>query len=166
MTLFPPHLLTLAQNVVDAARAKKLRITTAESCTGGLIGACLTEISGASNAFDRGFTTYSNESKTDLLNVPAEAIQKHGAVSDQVAAAMAEGALKASLADIAVSVTGIGGPGGGTPEKPVGLVHFGIYTHRGGHTLHHKFTGNRTEVRLKTVQTALELLQKEIDAQA
>jgi nicotinamide-nucleotide amidase len=124
-----------AAKLLAAARAKGLKIATAESCTGGLIAAILTEVAGSSDVFERGFVTYSNEAKTELIGVPAALIERHGAVSEEVARAMAEGALKHSQADIAVSVTGVAGPGGGTDAKPVGLVHFGRLR-RGGTVIH------------------------------
>jgi nicotinamide-nucleotide amidase len=122
--MFAPELLTLAEDVLALLRAKKLRLATAESCTGGLITALLTEIAGSSDVVERGFVTYSNEAKHELLGVPMEPIRQHGAVSEEVARAMAEGALAHSRAEIAVSVTGVAGPGGGSAAKPVGLVHF------------------------------------------
>ena len=112
----------LARAVLDAARGRGATIATAESCTGGMIAAALTDIAGSSDVFDRGFVTYSNAAKRELLRVPAELIDRHGAVSEAVARAMAEGALAVSPAGLAVSVTGIAGPGGGSPDKPVGLV--------------------------------------------
>jgi nicotinamide-nucleotide amidase len=120
------EILILARRVLDACFARKLKIATAESCTGGLIAGALTEIAGSSNVFERGFVTYSNEAKQDLLGVPAELIAAHGAVSAEVAEAMALGALAHSRAELALSVTGIAGPDGGSAEKPVGLVHFGL----------------------------------------
>ncbi len=120
----PEEIAALARAVVDEAATRGIMIATAESCTGGLIGAALTEIPGSSAAYDRGFVTYSNEAKHELLGVATELIAAHGAVSGPVAAAMAEGALARSRAQIAVSVTGIAGPDGGTAEKPVGLVWF------------------------------------------
>jgi nicotinamide-nucleotide amidase len=113
-----------AKTVLQRARSRGLKIATAESCTGGLVAAALTEIAGSSDVFDRGFVTYSNEAKHLMLGVPAATLKRHGAVSAETAAAMAEGALKHSLADIAVAITGIAGPGGGSKQKPVGLVHF------------------------------------------
>jgi nicotinamide-nucleotide amidase len=118
-------LMATARVVLDVARAASLKVTTAESCTGGLIAASLTEIAGSSDVFERGFVTYSNQSKTELLGVPADLITQSGAVSEAVARAMAEGALAHARADIAVAVTGIAGPGGGTADKPVGLVFIG-----------------------------------------
>src|SRR5271167_2191858 len=116
--LFSSPLLRLAEVVLLEAREQKLRIATAESCTGGLIAGLLTEIAGSSDVFDRGFVTYSNDSKQQSLGVPQELLVAHGAVSEAVARAMAEGALRHSLAEISVAVTGIAGPGGGTTEKP------------------------------------------------
>ncbi len=132
-------------------------IATAESCTGGLIAATLTEIAGSSAAFSRGYVTYSNAAKTEMLGVPAALIEAHGAVSEEVARAMAEGAIVA--ADIAIAVTGIAGPGGATPGKPVGLVHFGLAM-RGRITCaeHHVFEGNRRSVRQATLRHALSMM--------
>ena len=123
--MFSDPLLARATALVAACRARSIVLATAESCTGGLIAALITEVSGSSAAFDRGFVTYSNEAKSELLGIPAALITQHGAVSAAVAAAMATGALDYSKASLAVSVTGIAGPGGGTAEKPVGLVWFG-----------------------------------------
>lgn len=165
MSLFSPQLLTLSESVLQAARNKKLRIVTAESCTGGLIGACLTEISGSSDVFDRGFIVYSNDSKMTNIGVSYRTIQDFGAVSAETALEMAMGALHASHADIAISATGIAGPGGGSAEKPIGLVYLGIAL-RGNdksHVLKKNFTGSRADVRLKTVEEALSLLKKEIE---
>jgi nicotinamide-nucleotide amidase len=120
------EILVTARRVLDACLARKLKIATAESCTGGLIAAALTEIPGASDVFERGFVTYSNEAKQDMLGVPADLIAAHGAVSPQAAEAMALGALEHSRAQVALSVTGIAGPDGGSAQKPVGLVHFGL----------------------------------------
>lgn len=119
----PPSLPALARAVLDAARANGLTVATAESCTGGLVAAALTEIPGSSDVVDRGFVTYSNEAKAELLGVPAKLIGEVGAVSAEVAAAMAEGALARSGASLAVAITGVAGPGGGSAVKPVGLVH-------------------------------------------
>ncbi len=112
--------------VFNALKARKLTLATAESCTGGLVAAAITDIPGSSDVFERGFVTYSNAAKTEMLGVPADLIARHGAVSREVAEAMAVGALVHSRADIAVSVTGIAGPGGATPGKAVGLVHFAV----------------------------------------
>src|SRR3984957_20914030 len=121
--MFAAALLAQAEKLLADARAKGLKIATAESCTGGLIAGLLTEIPGSSDVVERGFVTYSNAAKEDLLDVPPDLIRQYGAVSEPVARAMAEGALKHSLAHLAVAVTGIAGPGGGTAEKPVGLVY-------------------------------------------
>lgn len=152
-------LTALAGGVLDRARAAGLKIATAESCTGGLVAASLTEIPGSSDVFERGFVTYSNEAKTEMLGVPASLIAEQGAVSDPVAHAMAEGALVHSRADIAVAVTGIAGPGGGTPEKPIGLVFIGA-ARRGQPAIveRHVFAGDRADIRRATVERALELL--------
>ena len=120
-----------ATALLSACRDRKLKLATAESCTGGLIAACLTEIAGSSDVVERGFVVYSNDAKTDLLGVPSMLIGKHGAVSEEVARSMAEGAIAKSRAEIAVAVTGIAGPGGATPTKPVGLVHLAVAL-RGG----------------------------------
>lgn len=114
----------LAERLLDLCRAQNLRLATAESCTGGLVAGAITEIPGSSDAFDRGFVTYSNAAKEEMLGVPREIIERYGAVSAETARAMVTGALERSFADIAVAVTGIAGPGGGGAEKPVGLVHF------------------------------------------
>jgi len=158
--MFEPALLALAAEILAKARAHGLKIATAESCTGGLIAGLLTEIPGSSDVFERGFVTYSNQAKRDLLGVPEDLLKAHGAVSSQVARAMAEGALKHSRAHIAVSVTGIAGPGGGTAEKPVGLVHIAASRGDETRTAERRFGDlGRTEVRLKTVEAALRLLE-------
>jgi nicotinamide-nucleotide amidase len=124
--MIPDALLAEAESLLAACRAKGIMLATAESCTGGLIAAVLTAIAGSSDVVDRGFVTYSNEAKNEMIGVPMPLIQTHGAVSEDVARAMAEGTLARSRATIAVSVTGVAGPGGGTDEKPVGLVCFGL----------------------------------------
>ena len=155
-----PEELALAEAVLTACRAAGLHIATAESCTGGLIAGALTAIAGSSDVVDRGFVTYSNAAKTAMLGVPAASIAASGAVSEPVARAMAEGALAHSDADLAVAVTGIAGPGGGSDGKPVGLVWFGL-AHKGRATLttHAVFPGDRADVRRATVQGALTLLR-------
>ena len=155
----PASFATLAEAVLARHRRAGTKLATAESCTGGAIAAALTDIAGSSDVFERGFVVYSNEAKTELLGVPAALIARHGAVSHEVAAAMAAGALAHSRADLAVSVTGIAGPGGGTPTKPVGLVYIGC-AGRGGvpSVERHVFAGDRAAVRAATVQRALELL--------
>jgi len=157
--MFPEDILEQARAVLARFDAASLRVATAESCTGGLIAGALTEIPGSSRVIDRGFVTYSNEAKTEMLSVPAELIDRVGAVSAEVAEAMSAGAMAHSRADVAVAVTGIAGPGGETPGKPVGLVYFGI-ARRGGAVWHERrvFPGDRSAVRLATVRFALELL--------
>ncbi|MCR9073008.1 MAG: CinA family protein [Alphaproteobacteria bacterium] len=161
--MLPDVLLDLSAQVLDRAKARGVMIATAESCTGGLIAGCLTEIAGSSAVVDRGFVTYSNEAKIEMLGVPAETIAAVGAVSEEVARAMAEGALTRSAADLTVAVTGVAGPGGGSAEKPVGLVHFGCAL-RDGKTVHRKviFDGDRSDVRRETVRTALEMLRERL----
>src|SRR5690348_42134 len=160
--MFSNALLSLAKVVLADARAAKLRIVTAESCTGGLIAACLTEIPGSSDIVDRGFVVYSNRSKQDLLGVPGDLIADMGAVSEAVARAMAEGAVENSNAHLAVAVTGVAGPGGGTPMKPVGLVHIAACRERRSiiHEAYRFGDIGRSEIRMKTVEAALELLQR------
>ena len=158
--MFPSALRDEAARLLDALRARGWRIVTAESCTGGLIAALLTEIPGSSDVVERGFFTYSNDAKIQMLGVPADLVATHGAFSEAVARAMAEGALRASEADIAVSVTGVAGPGGGSETKPAGLVHLAA-ARRGGATLHRecRFGPIRRDlVRLKSVEVALALL--------
>ena len=153
--------LETAREALRLATKKSLLIATAESCTGGVIAATITEIAGCSSAFERGFVTYSNDSKIELLGVPAEILESAGAVSEPTARAMAEGALAHSRADVAVAVTGIAGPDGGTPEKPVGLVHLAAARH-GCPTLHRveRFPGDRAAVRAATARTAFQMLSE------
>lgn len=157
--MFPEPLLIQAQAVLDACRRGGVTLATAESCTGGLISGCLTAIAGSSDVVERGYVTYSNQAKMELLGVSAELLRERGAVSAEVARAMAEGALVRAGVGLTVAVTGIAGPGGGTPTKPVGLV-FLATARRGGETRHekHVFPGDRAAVRLATVARALELL--------
>lgn len=152
-------LASKAEAVLAACRRAGLKLVTIESCTGGLIAATLTEIAGSSDVVERGFITYSNEAKTELVDVPAALIKEHGAVSEEVARAMAEGGLAQSRADIAISVTGIAGPGGATATKPVGLVHLAC-ARRGRPTAHerHVFSGDRAAVRLASVDIALSMI--------
>jgi nicotinamide-nucleotide amidase len=162
--MFAQPLLRLAEVILADARAQKLKIATAESCTGGLIGALLTEIPGSSDVFERGFITYSNLAKRDLLGVPGDLLADYGAVSEPVARAMAEGAINYSKADVSVAVTGVAGPSGGTPMKPIGHVHFAA-ARRGRniiHELHRYGELSRGEIRLKAVETALELLRRQL----
>ena len=152
----------LAEEILEQARAAGLRITTAESCTGGLICASLIDIAGSSDVVDGGFVTYSNFAKMQALGVDKQLLKDHGAVSEPVARAMAEGALAhARTADVSVATTGIAGPGGGGPGKPVGLVHIAA-SRKGGKTIHseeHFGDLGRTEVRMATVERALQLMQ-------
>ena len=146
-------------------RTRGLKVVTAESCTGGLVAGALTAIAGSSDVVDRGFVTYSNAAKSDMLAVPPELIAKHGAVSEPVARAMAEGALSRSAAEISVAITGIAGPGGATDTKPVGLVHLAA-TRRGRPTLHlERRYGDlgRSAVRDAAVLDALELIERVAD---
>ncbi|MES1197166.1 MAG: CinA family protein [Pseudomonadota bacterium] len=158
--MFPDRLTDAARAVLAAAERQGLKLVTAESCTGGLIAACLTSIPGSSAVFERGLVTYSNEAKTELLGVPSTLIVAKGAVSEEVARAMAEGALAHAHADLSVSVTGIAGPDGGSAEKPVGLVHFAA-ARQGRATLHeeHRF-GNigRHAVQVESAAVALRML--------
>lgn len=138
---------------------KNMRLVTAESCTGGMIAAAMTDRSGSSSVYERGYVTYSNESKIEELSVKPETIETYGAVSEQTAREMAQGALKNSHADIALSVTGIAGPNGGTDEKPVGLVYIGLaLQNQQPHIVKNLFEGDRTTIRQATVEKALELL--------
>ncbi len=159
-----PDLRERAAALLKAYEQRSLKIATAESCTGGLVAALLTEIAGSSAVVERGFVTYSNEAKTELIGVPAGLIAAHGAVSEPVARAMAEGALARSRADVAVAITGIAGPGGATVAKPVGLVHFGL-ARRGAPVLHlERRYGDlgREIVRRRAVEDALGLLEQAI----
>ena len=164
--------MDMNDRLADAARIfiaevakRKLLIATAESCTGGLVAASITEVPGVSSVLDRGFVTYSNHAKTEMLGVPAELIEAKGAVSAEVARAMAEGALKHSRADLVVAITGVAGPDGGTAEKPVGLVHFAA-ARRGRETLHEerRFGAlGRRPVQFASVEHALAMLTKLLD---
>lgn len=156
--MLPASLLDAARRLLAAFEGRGLTIALVESCTGGLATAALTSIGGSSAVVDRGFVTYSNQSKTDMVGVPADLIDRHGAVSQAVAEAMAEGAMARSGADVTVAITGIAGPTGGTPDKPVGLVHFAA-VRRGGaiRRLRMVFPGDRDAVRVAAAITALEL---------
>jgi nicotinamide-nucleotide amidase len=157
--VFDSETLALAQAVLDSCRARSWTLATAESCTGGLVAAALTAIAGSSDVVERGFVTYSNEAKATLLGVPQATLAAHGAVSAETAAAMAEGTIARSPVDVAVSVTGIAGPGGGSAEKPVGLVHFGLARREGASTtVRRVFPGDRDAVRQAALLVALELL--------
>lgn len=160
--MFTPDLIADAAALLDGFRRRGLRLATAESCTGGLVAALLTEIAGSSDVVERGFVTYSNAAKHELLGVPETMLARHGAVSAPVARAMAEGALAHSQADVSVAITGVAGPGGGSEAKPVGLVHLAA-ARRGGPTLTRECRlGDigRAAVRLKAVEGALSLLRQ------
>jgi nicotinamide-nucleotide amidase len=158
--MFAPDLLARTADLIELARAYGLKITTAESCTGGLVAALLTEIPGSSAVVERGFVTYSNEAKTQMLGVLPGLIEAQGAVSAAVARAMAEGALVHSAADIALAITGVAGPGGGSAAKPVGLVHFALARDGGAVTAHEARYGDigRSAIRRAAVAQALAML--------
>ncbi|HEX6841765.1 MAG TPA: CinA family protein [Stellaceae bacterium] len=152
-------LRSLATAVLEACRAKRLRLATAESCTGGMVAAALTDIAGSSDVVERGLVSYSNDAKSELLGIPPAIIQQHGAVSAEVAGAMATGSLTHAPVELAVGITGIAGPGGGSREKPVGLVWFGIAAKgAAAKTESHVFRGDRAAVRAAATRRALELL--------
>lgn len=162
--LFPQSHTEAAQALLTILRHRQMRLVTAESCTGGLIAGLLTEIAGSSDVVERGFVTYSNEAKIECLGVPAALIERHGAVSREVAETMAAGALAHSHADVAIAVTGIAGPGGGTPQKPVGLVHLAV-ARKGGTSIDRECRFGdigRTAVRLATVAEALALIGRSL----
>jgi len=162
MTIASDDLLTIARRVFDVCSARGLTLTTAESCTGGLVAGTITALPGSSAVLERGFVTYSNLAKSEMLGVPPSLIAEEGAVSEAVAGAMAAGALAHSPADMAVAVTGIAGPSGGSAEKPVGLVHFAVCLRgRSAYTYHAVFDGDRDTVRTQAVRTALELVIQE-----
>ena len=157
--MLPLDLTEAAVRLLALYRARALKLATAESCTGGLVAGLLTEIAGSSDVVERGFVVYSNEAKSELLGVAADLIRRHGAVSPGVAAAMAEGALKHSRADVAVAITGIAGPGGGSAEKPVGLVYLAVQRRGGPHKVERAvFPGDRSAVRRASVERALAML--------
>lgn len=156
------ELRTAARRLLDACRSGDLKLAVAESCTGGLLAAALTEIPGSSDVFDRGFVTYSDAAKQAMLGVPAWVLESTGAVSRETAEAMAAGALERSGADLAAAVTGVAGPGGGTPAKPVGLVHLAA-AHRDGRATHRERRYGdlgRAEIRRRSVIDALAMLQE------
>ncbi len=163
--MFSAALLETTTQLLEDFRSKSLTIVTAESCTGGLISGLLTEIAGSSDVFERGFVTYSNYAKNEVLGVPKKTLVVHGAVSAQTAAAMVRGALAASRANVAVAVTGVAGPGGGTLEKPEGLVHLAAGQRDGGIIARECQFGpiGRGQVRMKTIETALLLLREAMD---
>ena len=158
--MLPSPLTELATTVLRECQERGLTVVTAESCTGGLLAGCLTDIAGSSVVYERGWVTYSNEAKNEMLGVPAELIAAHGAVSAEVAELMVAGALDRSPAQLALSITGIAGPGGATATKPVGLVYIGVQR-RGAPARHerHVFAGGRQQVRCASVERALVLLR-------
>ena len=158
--IFSSELRARAFTLLGDLRAKSWKLATAESCTGGLVAGLFTEIAGSSDVFERGFVTYSNDAKHEMLGVRQSLLERHGAVSEEVALAMAQGAIQRSQAYIAIAVTGIAGPGGATETKPIGLVHIAI-ARKDGAVLHRGFEFGdigRTEVRLATLDAALTLL--------
>lgn len=160
--MFPPDVLADAKRLIDALRAKNRKLTTAESCTGGLVAAAITAVPGSSDVFFGGFVTYSNDAKEQMIGVDADLIKHHGAVSEAVAHAMADGAIRTTGADLAVSITGIAGPGGGSPHKPVGLVYIGIASVFDAPRVERHMFGEagRDEVRLASLRAALRLLEE------
>jgi nicotinamide-nucleotide amidase len=161
-SLIGDDLRRAAIRVLERCRAGGLTVATAESCTGGLVAGALTEIAGSSDVVDRGFVTYSNAAKEAMLGVPAATLERHGAVSRETAEAMVRGALAQSPADLAVAITGIAGPGGGSAEKPVGLVHFAAAVRDGRLVHREKRFGDvgRAEVRRLSVVEALAMLEE------
>lgn len=156
--LYATVLPAITANLAEILLKKGWLLATAESCTGGLIAATCTDLAGSSGWFERGFVSYSNEAKTELLGVDAALIAQHGAVSEAVARAMTEGALRHSRAQVALAVTGVAGPGGGTPAKPVGTVWFGWATPAGLTSELRRFDGDRAAVRQATVRHSLQRL--------
>lgn len=162
MTVFPAEITEQAKVIIERFTVRGLMVSTAESCTGGLIAGSLTDIAGSSAVVDCGFVTYSNEAKMAMIGVSPSSLESHGAVSEQVAREMALGALTASRAHLSVAVTGVAGPGGGSVEKPVGLVHIAAAS-RSGQIFHRKMEYGdlgRDGIRLATVRTALSMLQE------
>lgn len=163
--MFSDRLLNLARLVLDDAAQRRLRIVTAESCTGGLLSGLLVEVPGSSKVFERGFVTYSNKAKEEVLGIPGDMIADYGAVSEPVARAMAEGALEESRANMSIAITGIAGPGGGTRLKPVGTVHFALARENAPirHRLEQFDDIGRNEIRLASLETALNMLLESIN---
>jgi nicotinamide-nucleotide amidase len=162
MSIFQTDLLQSAALLLDDAQARGIKIATAESCTGGLVAALLTEIAGSSATVERGFVVYSNQAKQEMLGVPGDMIADFGAVSEPVARALAEGALHESRANLSIAITGIAGPGGATPMKPIGLVHFAsARENRAIRHEEHRFGDiGRDQVRLEAVRVALRMLRE------
>jgi nicotinamide-nucleotide amidase len=163
--MFAHDIAALAAGIVQAAERRAVTLATAESCTGGLIAAALTAVPGSAAAVECGFVTYSNGAKSTLIGVPGELIERDGAVSESVARAMASGALRHSSADVAVSVTGIAGPSGGSEDKPVGLVHFAAASPQGVVHAERRFGDiGRENVRMASVRQALAMLSERIES--
>ena len=162
--MFPLEIETLARLLIDEVRERHLRVTTAESCTGGLVAAAICSIPGASDIFERGFITYTNRAKEEMLGIPGDMIADFGAVSEPVARMMAEGALNNSRAHIAVAITGVAGPGGGSPMKPVGTVHIATARSTAGIRHRHEvFDGEtRLDVQMAAVAVALQMMRDAI----
>lgn len=162
--MFSERLLNLARLIIDDASNRRLKIATAESCTGGLLSALFVEIPGSSKVFERGFITYSNKAKEEMLGVPGDLVADYGAVSEPVARAMAEGALEESRANLSIAITGVAGPGGGTKMKPVGSVHFALARENAPirHRLEQFGDIGRSEIRMSSVETALMMIQESI----
>ena len=163
-SMFPLEINSKASSILKVCKQKGITIITAESCTGGLIAGCLTEIPGSSSVIEGGFVTYSNQAKVSMLSVKLEQLDQYGAVSEEVARSMAEGALGSSKADIAIACTGVAGPGGATDTKPVGLVHLSCASRK--HPTSHKkcnFSGERSTIRLATVKAAFELIEVQLN---
>ena len=162
--MFPERIRNLALLVSEDARERRVKIACAESCTGGLLAGLFTEFAGSSDVLERGFVTYSNRAKEEVLGVPGDLIADYGAVSEPVARMMADGALEQSRANLAVSITGIAGPGGGTKMKPVGTVHIACARENKAmiHEMHQFIGQSRHEIRMSTLEVALELIQKQI----
>jgi nicotinamide-nucleotide amidase len=162
--MFPLEVETLARLLIDEVRERHLRVTTAESCTGGLVAAAICSIPGASDIFERGFITYTNRAKEEMLGIPGDLIADFGAVSEPVARMMAEGALNNSRAHIAVAITGVAGPGGGSPMKPVGTVHIATARSTAGIRHRHEvFDGEtRLDVQMAAVAVALQMMRDAI----
>ena len=159
--MFPEILIIMAEDLIKTCQDNALTLSLAESCTGGLVAGCVTAVPGASSVFERGFVTYTNQAKTDMLGVLPEVFTEHGAVSEPCARAMAQGALEQAPANLSAAVTGIAGPGGATAGKPVGLVHIAV-ARDGFETLHerHVFKGDRDRVRIQAVESTLRLLNQ------
>ena len=163
--MFSDRLLNMARLFLDDAQQRRLRVVTAESCTGGLLAGLLVEIPGSSKVFERGFVTYSNKAKEEVLGIPGDLIADYGAVSEPIVRAMAEGALEESRANMSIAITGIAGPGGGTPLKPVGTVHFALARENAPirHRVEQYGDIGRTEVRMASVETALQMLMESVN---